>query len=211
MLLDNETLEGIVSGRIRVVFRTWRRPTVKSGGTLRTRSGVLAIEAVDLLTPDAVTAKDLKLAGFADRAAFLRSLEGRQGALYRIRVHLAGEDPRIALRQKAPGPQELADIDKRLKRMDAASELGPWTQLYLELIRDRPAQRAPELAELFGLETQFFKTRVRRLKELGLTESLPVGYRLSPRGQLFLQFRSQQPSAAGAAAPRKPRTASRKR
>jgi hypothetical protein len=31
-----------------------------------------------------------------------------------------------------------------------------------------------------------FKRRVRRLKELGLTESLPVGYRLSPRGRSFL-------------------------
>jgi hypothetical protein len=28
--------------------------------------------------------------------------------------------------------------------------------------------------------------RLRRLKELGLTESLPVGYRLSPRGQALL-------------------------
>jgi hypothetical protein len=31
-----------------------------------------------------------------------------------------------------------------------------------------------------------FKQRVRRLKALGLTESLQVGYRLSPRGMAFL-------------------------
>ena len=33
-----------------------------------------------------------------------------------------------------------------------------------------------------GSEPLLFKRRVRQLKELGLTESLEVGYRLSPRG-----------------------------
>ena len=32
-----------------------------------------------------------------------------------------------------------------------------------------------------------FKTDVRKLKELGLTESLEVGYRLSPRGEAVLR------------------------
>lgn len=32
-----------------------------------------------------------------------------------------------------------------------------------------------------------FKPRVRQLKELGLTESLEVGYRLSPRGRAVLR------------------------
>ena len=50
----------------------------------------------------------------------------------------------------------------------------------------RPAVRAPELAASFGRETLPFKIDVRKLKELGLTESLPVGYRLSPRGRAVL-------------------------
>jgi hypothetical protein len=186
MLLDNPTLEGIVSGRIRVVFRTWRRPTVKTGGRLRTRGGVLAIESVERVAPRQITAEDLKLSGFADRKEMLRSFEGREGDLYRIRVHLDGEDPRIALRQKKLSTAERQLVEKRLQRMDAASELGPWTRKYLELIEARPAQRAPELAELMGLTTKPFKQRVRRLKELGLTESLKVGYRLSPRGKSYL-------------------------
>jgi len=33
-----------------------------------------------------------------------------------------------------------------------------------------------------------FKRDVRRLKELGLTVSLSVGYELSPRGQAFLDW-----------------------
>ncbi len=36
-------------------------------------------------------------------------------------------------------------------------------------------------------ETAWFKTNVRKLKALGLTESLEVGYRLSPRGRAFLE------------------------
>ena len=47
--------------------------------------------------------------------------------------------------------------------------------------------RAPDLAESFGRETAAFKRDIRKLKELGLTESLDVGYRLSPRGELVLR------------------------
>lgn len=186
MLLDNPTLKGIVEGRIRVVFRTWQKPTVKTGGTLRTRMGLLAIEAVEPIAMKDVSARDLKQAGMRDAQELKDHLAGRTGTLYRIRVKHAGEDPRIALRNEAPTNAELTKIAARLERMDQASAEGPWTLPYLETIEARPAQRAPELAELFGLETKPFKTRVRRLKELGLTESLPVGYRLSPRGVAYL-------------------------
>ena len=37
------------------------------------------------------------------------------------------------------------------------------------------------------MEKRPFKQRVRRLKELGLTESLEVGYRMSPRGKAYLR------------------------
>jgi Mn-dependent DtxR family transcriptional regulator len=56
----------------------------------------------------------------------------------------------------------------------------------LRLISERPAVRAPDLAASLGRETQPFKTDVRKLKEMGLTESLEVGYRLSPRGRAVL-------------------------
>ena len=47
--------------------------------------------------------------------------------------------------------------------------------------------RAGDLASALGYETAWFKTNVRKLKALGLTESLEVGYRLSPRGRAFLE------------------------
>ena len=46
--------------------------------------------------------------------------------------------------------------------------------------------RAADLAASFGRETQPFKLDVRKLKNLGLTLSLEVGYRLSPRGEAYL-------------------------
>ena len=72
----------------------------------------------------------------------------------------------------------------RLDRWDAATE--PWTRQYLEMIGANEAVRAPDLADRVGLDVPRFKRRVRQLKGLGLTISLDVGYRLSPRGRAFL-------------------------
>ena len=43
MLLRMAALERIVRGEISLVFRRWRRPTVRTGGSLRTAVGVLRI------------------------------------------------------------------------------------------------------------------------------------------------------------------------
>ena len=73
--------------------------------------------------------------------------------------------------------------------MDARSAHGPWAWATLAAIAERPAVRAPDLAASFGRETAPFKTDVRRIKALGLTHSLPVGYELSPRGRAVLDSR----------------------
>jgi hypothetical protein len=52
---------------------------------------------------------------------------------------------------------------------------------------EQPGVRAPDLAAGFGMETRPVQRRVRRLNELGLTESLRIGYRLSPRGEAVLR------------------------
>jgi hypothetical protein len=54
------------------------------------------------------------------------------------------------------------------------------------LIVANEAVRAPDLAARLGMETGRFKRRVRQLKNLGLTISLDVGYRISPRGRAYL-------------------------
>jgi hypothetical protein len=53
----------------------------------------------------------------------------------------------------------------------------------LALIAMRPGVRAGGLAASLGRETRPFEVDVRKRKELGRTERLEVGYRLSPRGR----------------------------
>jgi hypothetical protein len=151
---------------------------------------VLAIESVEVLEESAVSDTDARRAGFGNRAEVLERCAGRAGDLYRIGFHLAGPDPRVELRERADmGAAERAEIDARLARLDAASRRGPWTAAVLGLIAERPATRAPDLAVEHGQETAPFKADVRKLKELGLTESLERGYRLSPRGRAYLSGR----------------------
>jgi len=189
VLLRRPTLLGIAAGEIDLVFRRWRRPTVKAGGRLRTAIGELAIDSVDRVARSKVTAAEARRAGYASRAELVRFLDSRaDGDVYRVRVHLAGADQRVALREQAElGDADVEAIDARLDRFDRASKHGPWTRPTLRIIAERPATRAPDLAASLGRATRPFKTDVRKLKELGLTESLEVGYRLSPRGRAYLE------------------------
>jgi hypothetical protein len=189
VLFRQDVMRRIGDGEVTLAFRRWRRPTVKAGGTLRTRVGVLAIESVEVVDEDEVTDTDASRAGAESREAVLR--EGpRERPLYRIEFRLVGPDPRIALRERSDiSPGERAEIDARLARLDAASRHGPWTRKVLALIAERPGTRAPDLAASLGRETAPFKADVRKLKELGLTESLQIGYRLSPRGRAYYGYR----------------------
>jgi hypothetical protein len=47
--------------------------------------------------------------------------------------------------------------------------------------------RARDLRVRVGQEKMAFKVNMRKLKALGLTESLEIGYRLSPRRQNLLR------------------------
>ena len=96
-------------------------------------------------------------------------------------------DPRATLAADAAlSDEDRAEIDRRLDRLDRASSHGPWTRDTLRLIERMPAIRAGDLADEVGRERLPFKTDVRKLKNLGLTISLGVGYELSPRGQAYL-------------------------
>lgn len=182
MLIRPETFAEIRAGRIDTAFRRWTRPTVKTGGTLTNEWGVLAIDAVEPLDLDDVAQDDLSRAGIASRAE-LESYLAPEGQLYRVRLHYAGEDPRIALRSKLPDAAELEMLTKKLTKLDGAE---PWTQATLSLIAEFPEKRAASLAKRMGMDQLPFKVRVRKLKTLGLTESLEIGYRLSPRGEALL-------------------------
>jgi predicted transcriptional regulator len=136
-----------------------------------------------------ITEADARRAGHAGLEALLAELDARgQAQIWRIELHWAREDPRRSMRERAElDDRELASLSGRLERFDRASRHGPWTRETLELIATRPEVRAADLAAVIGRETQPFKRDVRKLKELGLTESLETGYRLSPRGRTLME------------------------
>ena len=187
MLLKQETLRGIEDGSITLAFRRWRRPTVKAGGTLLTSIGQLAVETVEVVNLQEITEKEAAAAGFSSLASLQSQLLQRaDGDCYRVRLSLAGPDPRVALRETIPDAVEVDEILSRLARLDSRSGASPWTRRVLTLLRERPGESAAGLAEDCGMDKADFKPKVRKLKALGLTESLKVGYRLSPRGEVVL-------------------------
>lgn len=197
MLFRKSQWQDVAAGRITVAYRRWQKPTVKKGGRLRTPLCVLAIDDVKKLGKSArITQADARAAGFDSPAALKEALAdaGASHHLYRIAFHPAGEDERTALRsQVATRDDDVAALGAALARLDGARPRA-WTLDALALIDAHPATRAQELLGLFdhggrsGPEAlRAFKNDVRKLKALGLTESLDVGYRLSPRGRAWLE------------------------
>jgi hypothetical protein len=190
--------QAIRDGSVTVAFRRWEEPRVKVGGTQLTPAGVVQFVAVDEVADmGTLTDADAKAAGLPDVEALRKRLapgatrggpRGSKGGdrIYRIAVRWEGEDPRVALREDVPSADDLAALTAAVERLDAGRRTGPWTRQILEWIRDHPAVVSTELAALLGREVAPMKADIRRLKALGLTISLPVGYRLSPRGEAYL-------------------------
>lgn len=190
MLLDRRTADGIADGSVALAFRRWATPRVRAGGSFLSVVGVVRVGTVSQVDPAAVSLDEARAAG----ASSVDEVVGGRTELplFRVEVSWGGPDPRDALSSDASFTAEaLAEVTATLARWDART---PWTRETLELIRDRPATRAPDLAASVGRETAPFKRDVRRLKELGLTHSLEVGYRLSPRGQAYLERREASAS-----------------
>jgi hypothetical protein len=185
--LNRATAEGIADGNITLVLRRWDAPRAKSGGTQRTPVGTVRIDAV---TEHAggyrVTAPQAIAAGFSSAKAAQTELDRRPAKhTYLITVSFLAPDERPGLAaDDVLTDADIAAITARLDRWDAVGT--PWTRDYLRMIGENEAVRAPDLAARVGLDVPRFKRRVRQLKGIGLTISLDVGYRLSPRGRAFL-------------------------
>lgn len=185
MLIKDEVVEKIRTGSVTVLFRRWSRPGAKAGGTQMTQGGVVGIDSVEVVDEAGITDVDAVAAGYADRSDLIEHLNYREDPIYRIRVRWVGEDPRIAMRDSI-GDSDIAEIIAKLEKMDRTSKRGAWTRSYLEVIQSMPATYSGLLANYLGVSQADFKPWVRKLKALGLTESLEVGYRLSPRGEKVL-------------------------
>jgi hypothetical protein len=190
VLVERRAREGIFDGSVTVLVRRWRRPQATAGGVYRTAAGRIAVDEIAEIDPATLTDSDARAAGYVTADALRAALRGADGdPVYLLRVRPAdGPDPRAELAaDDALTPAEVAELDRRLDRLDRASGVGPWTVSILAAIRAEPGRRAGDLAAAAGREMLPYKADVRKLKALGLTISLSIGYRLSPRGEAYLR------------------------
>lgn len=190
MLFEVRFRDGVQDGSVTVTFRRWKRSQAIAGHRYRTAVGMLEVEKVDVVDPASITDADARRSGYPSAAAVVADLRGTDDLpVYRVQFHaVPGPDPRDELAHDAAlTDADVTSLDRRLDRLDAASSSGAWTRETLAIIGRRPEVRAGDLAEELGRERAPFKLDVRKLKNLGLTLSLTVGYRLSPRGIAYLE------------------------
>jgi len=198
MLLPMAVAAGVRDGTVRYAYRLWEQPRVKVGSTQLTTAGVVAFDAVDeVVDLQTITDDDARAAGVRDAAELRRRLTpgqvqrgprgGRGGdRAFRVTLRYVGADPRLVLREDVPDADDLAALTVAVARLDAGRRSGPWTTEILRWIDDHPGVVSTELASLLGRELAPMKADIRKLKALGLTISLRVGYELSPRGRAYL-------------------------
>ena len=207
MQFHQRDTEAIARGELTLTFRRWRRPQARTGGRYRVGQHVIEVTSVAKIDPSEISVEDAHAAGHDSAEAALDAIRRNQrksgdayASLYRIEFRCLGEqaDPRRFLAANSSlEPEDLTTITKRLAKMDARAQHGPWTRAALEAISSDPGRRAAELAAEQGRETVKFKADVRKLKTLGLTISLDIGYELSPRGRVILGTLQAGGPAAG--------------
>ena len=179
MQFTTEGSEGILEGRITVSFRNWKHPHAAAGGVYRLRpAGAVKVTEVRSVRLSDIEPDDLRRSGFDTVAAVAEFLRLPESAtVTRVEFELT-EEPGA----KPPPELSIDTVVTRLQATDRRSKT-PWTADVLTLIGAHPATRAGDLAPEMGWETPVFKANVRKLKALGLTESLETGYRLTDLGE----------------------------
>jgi hypothetical protein len=187
MLFTAATLRGLAEGRVSCTYRRWEVVRPKVGSRFTTSAGVVEVISIARAEVQQLTERDATEAGFGSVAELIKWCRAKgNGDLYRIGITLAGPDPRVELRRSDDLESvDIAALNAKLDRMDRAAD-QPWTRSTLRQIQRLPGVVSTELAAEVDQERRAYKLRVRRLKALGLTESLERGYRLSPRGHAYL-------------------------
>lgn len=187
MLLTDKIADGVAAGSVSLAFRTWAISRIRAGDEFVTSAGVIAVMDVRSVTVDDITEDDARASGAASKDELLRSFrDPATGVIFRVELRWVGPDPREALAREASlTDDDRADIAARLDRLDRHSPTGPWTRNTLEKIRDHPGEAAEKIRGT--LEKAAFKRNVHKLRNLGLSTSLAVGYALSARGAAYLE------------------------
>src|SRR5215472_4267804 len=161
MQFEPRLRNGLNDGTITVAFRRWRRVQVVAGHHYRTGAGMVAAEAIDVVTPSTITARQARAAGYPGTAELLADLRGDpELPLYMIRFRKLDEpDPRDVLRHAPLTGPDAEALARRLARMDAGKH-GPWTTAFLREIAALPEVNSVHLAESLGWERFEFKLHV---------------------------------------------------
>jgi hypothetical protein len=193
VIFTSAVADAIADGTVNVAFRRWSKARVRAGTSITTSAGVVLIERIDEIDPDSISDDDARAAGAASRDELFATFRGPEHLpVFRIEVRFHGADPRVSLRADTDlDGDALRELEDALRRMDLRADT-PWTTSYLKLVANRPGVRAADLAASVGSDTAPFKLRIRKLKNLGLTHSLDVGYRLSPRGRHYLEISAKR-------------------
>lgn len=189
MLFTADAWPGLADGSITLTFRTWARPQARAGGRYRVAGMLLEATSVEQVRAGDITDDDARRAGARDAAAVTTRMkvDDPDRLVWRVELRCLGVDDRTERREDDDlDPATIDDLRARLERMDRRSGTS-WTRQTLRLIERYPGIVSTALARQAGKERAVFKTDVRKLKELGLTESLDVGYRLSARGEAVLR------------------------
>ncbi|MEM9896504.1 MAG: hypothetical protein AAF789_09060 [Bacteroidota bacterium] len=196
MLFKKRFLTLIEEGKIDLAFRKWIKPSVSVSGTLLTPVGQLRITSLEKIRYNSITAEDISQAGYEDRNELDKEFSLKEdGEIYRIGFVLERADPRSKLREKTSiSGTEITGILDQLRRLDTRGKVKNWTCKVLELADQEPGKHAIEYACKLGVEKEWFKLNVRKLKNLGLTISKPQGYEISPRGKVILKELRKKPN-----------------
>lgn len=195
MLLTERIAHAVAAGDVSLAYRRWRTARVVPGAKFHTVAGVVRVDAVTIVSLDALTDADARRAGFDTVQDVERTFRGRASdPVFRIVLSWAGPDERDALAEATVlSAAEIASISALLDRLDRTT---PWARIVLGTLDRAPGTTAAVLASLVGLDKDALKRRIRTLKAHGLTRSLRVGYELSSRGHSYLRALETESSSA---------------
>ena len=188
MLFQRRFHERIVKGEIGCTVRIWQRPHVKVGGRYALGGGAVVVDKIYETQLDDVTPALARRCGFESLVDLLKvAKHGAGERVFVIDFHYDGKaGGRPQPSTAAISADEIAELVRRLEAMDRRSRTGAWTLATLRAIEARPGVLAAKLARSLGRPRDEFKRDVRKLKTLGLTFSLEIGYRLTPKGEALL-------------------------
>ena len=189
MLFKTKFSALIKAQKIETAIRKWTRPTVKENGTLITAAGQIRIISVRRSnTTRSPTKKSSKQVTQTARSwtmnltaeVLAKFIESNLSSKEKIPVSNYG-------RMRIFPTLNWMPCKKSWQALDARSKTKGWPLRILEAINKEPGLLAIQHAKKLGYEKMWFKLHVRKLKNLGLTISLERGYKISPRGKVFLE------------------------